>query len=127
MEILSLEQKRMLVQVGYAACLKGKVGQAMAIFDGLLEFDADYAPAKIGKALAFIVCDKFNDGEVILKKLVADGNSTIKDEVYGMLCLSAALQNQQDIVDEYASNIDSGSEQGQKLLESAHEVLANKQ
>lgn len=127
MEILALEQKQMLVQVGYAACLKGKVGKAMSIFNGLLEFDEDYAPAKIGKALAFITCDKFEDGETILKDLIAEGNTQVKDEVYGILCLSSALQNLPEKVDEYAAEIDFGSEQGQKLVESAREVLANKQ
>lgn len=123
MEILSKEQQKMLLQIGFAACMTGKITEATSIFDGLMMCETSVNSAKVGKALSLIVCDKFADGEGILQELLALDNLAIKDEVNALLCFSAALQKDQSRVDEFAAKVDLSNAQAKALVESAFELL----
>ncbi len=81
---------KMLVQIGFAACMHGDVGEARKIFEGLLAYDPEFKPASIGKALSFIVVSDFIKGDEILDGLAQE------DDVKSIKVLSLVLQKRGD-------------------------------
>jgi thioredoxin-like negative regulator of GroEL len=63
-----------LVDVGLAAAHLGKPGEARAIFENLLVYRPDHAPAKIGLAFTYLVCDDWEKAEAILRDEVLAKN-----------------------------------------------------
>ena len=81
---------KMLVQVGFVACMHGEVGEARNIFGNLLEYDPELKQASIGMALSHIVVDEFKLGDEILDGLPQD------DDVMSIKVLSLGLQKRAD-------------------------------
>jgi Flp pilus assembly protein TadD len=63
-----------LVDVGLAAAHLGRPGEARAIFENLLAFRPEYAPAKIGLAFTYLVCNDFGKAETLLRDEVLARN-----------------------------------------------------
>lgn len=125
MDILSKEELRMLVQIGYAACMSGQVNQAKAIFDNLLIANPDCAPAKVGEAFLCMVCDQFQKGDEILQAIVSGPDVSINDEAYALLCFSAALQRNQEAFDHYSGLVSANNKAALTLVDSARSILDN--
>jgi thioredoxin-like negative regulator of GroEL len=63
-----------LVDVGLAAAHLGKPGEARVIFENLLAYAPEHAPARIGLAFTHLVCNDFETAQVILKDKVLAEN-----------------------------------------------------
>ncbi len=85
-EWISETQRQHLVEVGLAACHRGRVARARAIFEGLLAFDPAFRPARIGLAFSHLVVDGFDRAEDLLKNGVLAGHPD-DDEARAMLAL----------------------------------------
>ncbi len=88
--MLQDEDKSLLINLGFAACLKGEVGLARKLFAQLQDLNPPLKAARAGEALSYIVTDEFIRGEEILKsELAADPENY---ELKGILVLSYVLQ-----------------------------------
>jgi thioredoxin-like negative regulator of GroEL len=73
-ELIDETQLARLVDVGLAAAHLGKPGEARAIFENLLVFRPEHAPAKIGLAFTYLVCNDFGKAAAILRDEVLARN-----------------------------------------------------
>ena len=68
--MLSENQIRRLLDVGFTACHHGNVVDARSIFSGVLALHPESLSAKMGMALSHIVVSEFESAEQILKNEV---------------------------------------------------------
>ncbi|MDR3159397.1 MAG: tetratricopeptide repeat protein [Zoogloeaceae bacterium] len=61
-----------LVDVGLAAAHLGKPGEARAIFENLLAYRPGHAPARIGLAFTYLVCNDFEKAQTLLSEALAE-------------------------------------------------------
>jgi thioredoxin-like negative regulator of GroEL len=73
-ELIDEAQLARLVDVGLAAAHLGKPGEARAIFEKLLVYRPEHAPAKIGLAFTYLVCNDWEKAEAILRDEVLARN-----------------------------------------------------
>jgi cytochrome c-type biogenesis protein CcmH/NrfG len=66
-ELIDTTQLTRLVDVGLAATHLGKPAQARALFENLLAYRPEHAPARIGLAFTYLVCNDFGKAEAILR------------------------------------------------------------
>jgi tetratricopeptide (TPR) repeat protein len=69
--IINGAQLAQLIDVGLAAAHLGKPGEARAIFENLLVYQPEHAPARIGLAFTHLVCNDFATAEFHLRKTLA--------------------------------------------------------
>ncbi|MBQ9275268.1 MAG: hypothetical protein IJ228_10670 [Succinivibrio sp.] len=89
-EIIQKEDLRLLVELGFAACMAGQISDARNIFQALRQYDASTEAVQLGLALTYLVTDEFEKGDEILNAL-SDGS-----DVLGFKVLSKALQRKTD-------------------------------
>lgn len=117
MEVLSKDEIRLLLNIGYAACAKGQVLYSRRIFDNLLAVFPDMEAVKIGKAFSHIVVDEFDKSQAILEPLTTSEN--VGDEVYALLAFSYALQKREQEAKDFAGKVSSENESAYALAQSA--------
>jgi thioredoxin-like negative regulator of GroEL len=73
-DLIDETQLARLVDVGLAAAHLGKPGEARAIFENLLVYRPEHAPARIGLAFTYLVCNDWEKTEAILRDEVLAKN-----------------------------------------------------
>lgn len=119
MQILTEDEVRFLIRLGFSACANSKVFHAQNIFTNLNKYDDNLSAAKIGLAFCFIVTDKFNEALDILYKIVEQDNSNY--EAYAFIALALALQKDGKALD-YINKVPS-DEACFALCQNALEIL----
>ena len=122
MDILEKDEIRLLLNIGYAACAKGKVILAKRIFDNLAVAYQDVDAVKIGQAFSYVVVDKFDMAYEILLPLQDSEN--VKDEVCALLAFSYALEKKEEESKEYATKVSEENPQAFALAQSALSLLS---
>ncbi len=102
MEALSKENVRLLLTIGFAACAKGKVGQARKLFQNLKIAYPEATPVIVGLAFSHIVVDDFAAGEKLLAEVI---DKDEEQDALALLAFSKALQKKEDEVREIAAKI----------------------
>ncbi len=103
MALLSTEEKRLLVKLGFAACQKGKVKHARDLFEKLLEAEPDAVGAKVGLAFSHIVVNDFAKGDELLNEVMVKHPDDM--EAAALRVLSFALQKKENEAREAAAKI----------------------
>ena len=94
--MLSESQIRRLLDIANAACHKGNVVDARAMYDGVLALRPGFVPARIGMALSHIVVNEFEEAEARLRDVLAENPDDA--DALGMLglCLVLAGRREED-------------------------------
>lgn len=124
MDIPAAELKT-LINIGYFACLSGKVVQARQLFVALQEMepqDAQLFALNLGEALSHMVVDDFTVCDDKLRALMASGDE--EQEACAFLALSLALQKKGDEVQALVATIKPEHATAHALGQSALSLLA---
>lgn len=122
MDFLEKEEQVFLVNIGFAACMKGKVALARSLFADLIELKPDLKGAQTGLAFSYIVTDEFERGDEILQKQFdADPDDL---DIKAFLAFSKALQHKEDEVRELTAGITEQDGTAYNLAVQAQELAA---
>lgn len=97
MEVLSKEEIKFLINLGFNACAQGKVLYGRDIFENLLRFDENLQGAKIGLAFSHIVVDSFVIADSLLNELLSKEEHNY--DACAFMALSKALQKDEQAKD----------------------------
>ncbi len=122
MEFIDKSAISLFLNLGYAGCLKGKVGQARKLFEALLELKPDLRAAKAGLALSHIVVDDFAKGDEMLSSLMAEDPQD--HDFVALLALSKALQKDADEVQRLCLQIPDDAKTASQLAMQAAQIVS---
>lgn len=122
MEFLQRDEMVYLVNIGFAACMKGRIALARSLFADLLELQPDLKGARTGLAFSYIVTDEFERGDEILQKLLDDDPNDL--DIRAFLAFSKALQHKADEVQELTEGITQKDSTAYNLARQAQELAA---
>lgn len=89
--MLTNQQIRRLLDIGYAACHTGSIEQARTIMEGVLADRPEHVSALVGLAYSHLTVNEFDKAEEILRKDVLAKNPGDADGLaYLGLCLMLA-------------------------------------
>lgn len=103
MNTLSKEDISLLVNIGFAACIKGKVTIARTLFENLLLAYPTMAPVKIGLSFSYLVVNDFVHGEQLLQEVIDNGDPD--QEALAFLTFAKALQKKDEEAQELAAQV----------------------
>lgn len=97
---------RTLINIGYLACVQGKVAQARQLFAALKDIEpqgTELFALSLGLALSHMVVDDFKSCDQMLRDLIAAGDAD--QEATAFLALSLALQKKEAEVKDLVATI----------------------
>lgn len=121
MNNLSQDDIRLLVNIGFAACVKGKVTPARTLFENLLVAYPQMAAVKVGLAFSHLVVDDFAHGEQLLQEVIDAGDP--EQEALAFLAFAKVLQKQEDEARELAVQIKEENTTAYNLAQEALHLL----
>ena len=101
--MLNDEQISRLLDIANAGCHKGLVGEARAIYEGVLALKPGHVPALIGQALSHIVIGEFSQAEDVLRDILRSDPKD--DDAKAMLGLSLFLEDKKEEAREVLESI----------------------
>lgn len=121
MDLLTKDELTLLVNLGFAACMKGEVALARSLFNDLCEFNPDLKGAQVGRAFSYIVTDNFAQGEEILQELLTKDPTDL--DIKAFLAFSKALQQKSEEVLALVAEIPPEAETAYNLAQEAKALL----
>ncbi|MBR5998029.1 MAG: tetratricopeptide repeat protein [Deltaproteobacteria bacterium] len=115
--MLSDAQVQRLLDIANAGCQKGFVGEARAIYDGVLAVKPGFVPAVIGKAFSHVVVDSFEEAERLLREEVLASHPEDADAL-SILGLCLALAGRKDEARQILTPLASGTSPAATLADS---------
>ncbi len=112
-DYLEKDDIKLLIDIAFEGCSKGKVADSRAVFSNLLIANPELVAAKIGQAFSHIVVDEFSEADGILEEVLAKDNAN--DDARGFLVLSKSLQKNTDEVDRLMTTFVDKSSSGYQL------------
>lgn len=118
---LSKDDIRLLVNIGFAACIKGKVAPARTLFENLLVVYPEMAPVKVGLSFSHLVVNDFAQGEQLLQEVIDAGDP--EQEAVAFLAFAKALQKKADEAQELAAQVKEENSVAYNLAQEALQLL----
>ncbi|MDR0674489.1 MAG: tetratricopeptide repeat protein [Zoogloeaceae bacterium] len=107
-DLIDNTQLARLVDVGLAAAHLGKPGAARAIFENLIAYKPGHAPARIGLAFTYLVCNDFEKAAALLRDEVLAQNPE-DGEALALLGLAQSFAGNPEAAAQTLARVPAGS------------------